>query len=107
MRTPLEDWHADESNRNDLAHVLNLPVVKVAMSLLQWLNLPRHDHIERPSADAITFAAMERVRIEGFFDYAEQLLSLTEPPAPALQKPPPDSEEHVLEYAKSRGLIQE
>lgn len=105
MRTPLEDWHADESNRLTLAELLGHDVMRRAILLLQWMNLPRQDHIERPSADAITFAAMERVRAEGFFSYAEQLSTLTVLPPADKEKPTPDSDEHVLEYAKRKGMI--
>lgn len=108
MRDLLKDWHADEATREAFAKLIESDVFQKAQALLQWLNLPRNDHQERPSAESIAYAAFSQKRLEGFFDYPAQLEMLANPPPlPNAEKPEPYSDEHVRSWAARHGYLKE
>lgn len=104
---PLKDWFADPSKQAKLIEILNEPVLKEAMALLQRISLPRSNFTDRTSAEAIAHAAMEQNRTVGFFNYPDELWNLTELPAQPPKMPAGYSDSHVMAWAIRNGRFAE
>jgi hypothetical protein len=104
---PLKEWYADASKQTELRAVLESPILKEAMTLLQTVSLPRPDYVERASAEAITNAAMEFKRNTGFFSYPSELWQLTEKPEKPPERPSGYSDSYVKSWAKDHGMWEE
>lgn len=102
---PLKEWFADASKQAALTEHLNAPIFKEATTLLQTISVPRPDSVDRPSAEAITYAAFEQKRCAGFFSYLDHLWQLTEPPKIPPKRPEGYSDSYVRAWAIKQGFL--
>lgn len=102
---PLKDWFADQSKQAALIEALSSPIFREATALLNTISLPKPDLVERASAEAITYAAMEQKRNAGFFSYLDHLWQLTEPPKMPPKRPEGYSDSYVKAWAIRQGYF--
>lgn len=106
MKTRKQEWYTDEGKQQQLARLLDDPIFKEAMAVLTEDSLPTDDGPAVPSAETLTFAAMNYKRLAGFFDYPRKLKELCRPEPKGLQgAPEPLSDEYVEEWAKKKGIF--
>lgn len=104
MKTRKQEWYTDEGKQQQLARLLDSPIFKEAMAVIEEESLPRDDGPVLPSAETITQAAMNFKKLAGLFDYPRKLKELCGPQPQGPQGAPRAySDEHVKEWAKKTG----
>lgn len=105
MKTRKEEWYTDPAKLQQLAVLLDSDIFKEAMAVLTEEMLPTDDGAPMPSAETLTFAAMNYKKLAGFCDYPRKLAELCRPEFKGPRGAPKAySDDYVKEYAKKSGL---
>lgn len=96
--TPTEHWYADEANLLWLASILNDPRWQLATAAVYESRKPRWT--PELGAEVIVNAGSNMLRLQGLYEFEEQLISLRQPPAKGPEPLPQRyADEDVREWA--------
>lgn len=100
FKTKEDEWYSDPSNLQYLSVLLADPILKFAIEVVKEIRKPVWGSNVASGQDGIVDGFRANARLEGFYDFQEQLSSLTMP-RPKEMQPIPEQygDEMAIEYA--------